>query len=130
MRALVLLVDDNDDAREMYSTYLTYKGLRVVCAHNAPRGIALAREQRPDVILMDLRLPGMTGTEAMRVLRADSSFSGVPIVALTAHALDDERRQALRDGFNGVLSKPCLPDALFDALVDLLGQWRPESISN
>jgi two-component system, cell cycle response regulator DivK len=76
----------------------------------------LAREHRPDLILMDLSMPGLTGTQAMRALRADDQFRSVPIVALTAHALDDERREALQAGFDAVITKPCLPDELLAAI--------------
>ena len=119
-QALVLLVDDYRDALEMYQEYLTFKGYSVLAASSGAEAVTLAQSERPSVIFMDLRMPQMTGTEAMQMLRADPSFSGVPIVALTAHALDDERRQALADGFDDVIPKPCNPDDLVLAIERLL----------
>ena len=111
-RPLILLVDDVEDARDIYSTYLRFRGYQVACAVNGDDAIRAAYANRPDLILMDLSMPGMTGTEAMRRLRADPSFARTMIVALTAHALHDEQAEALRAGFDRVITKPCLPDEL------------------
>src|SRR5678816_2803598 len=104
VQGVVLLVDDFDDALDIYSTYLQHQGLRVICAENGLRAIELARERRPDLILMDLRMPEMSGTAAMQTLREDPSFAAVPIVALTAHALAEERSLAFAAGFDAVIS--------------------------
>ena len=110
---LILLVDDFADAREMYADYLAFRGYRVTAAASGPAAVSLALSaDRPDLILMDLQMHGMTGTEAMRVLREHPELAGVPIVAFTAHALEGERLQALSDGFDAVIPKPCLPDDL------------------
>ena len=116
----ILLVDDFEDGLEMYQEYLTYRGFHVVAARNGEETVAQARLHRPDIILLDLRMPGMTGTEAMRILRADPSFASTPIIALTAHALDGERRLALGAGFDELIAKPCLPDALVTAVERIL----------
>jgi two-component system cell cycle response regulator DivK len=113
---LVLLADDYRDAREMYGEYLEFAGFRVVLASDGEEAVRFARRHRPDVILMDVRMPGLTGTAAMRMLRKDDGFNHVPIIALTAHALDSERAAILADGFDGVISKPCLPDQLAQAI--------------
>ena len=115
-QALVLIVDDFDDALEIYQRYLTFKGYRVVVAHSGAEALSMATDVRPALIFMDLRMPHMTGTEALQQLRADPDFDHVPIVALTAHALEDERMAALADGFDEVISKPCNPDDLIDAV--------------
>ena len=104
----------------MYQEYLTYRGYHVVVARNGQEAIDQARVHRPDVILLDIRMPGMTGTEVMRVLRCDPSIRRVPIVALTAHALDGERLAALAAGFDELISKPCLPDQLVLAVERIL----------
>ncbi len=122
--AVVLLVDDYPDALEMYEEYLTFRGYRVVTAASGAAAIELARDVRPALILMDLQMGGMTGTEAMKILRADASFAKVPIVALTAHALDGDRRAALTAGFDDVLAKPCLPEDLAAAVERLLAGAR------
>ena len=116
----VLLVDDFEDGLEMYEEYLAYRGFQVLVARNGEQAIAQAQMYRPDVILLDIRMPGMTGTQAMRILRSDSSFANIPIIALTAHALDDERRHALESGFDELIAKPCLPDELVAAVERIL----------
>jgi two-component system, cell cycle response regulator DivK len=123
----ILLVDDFEDGLEMYQEYLTFRGHRVIVARNGEDAIVQAREHRPDVVLLDIRMPGMTGTEAMRVLRADPSFERVPIIALTAHALDGERAAALAAGFDDLIAKPCLPDQLADAVELILTSTRSSS---
>jgi two-component system cell cycle response regulator DivK len=116
----ILLVDDFEDGLDMYREYLTYRGFHVVVARNGKEAVAQARLHRPDVILLDLRMPEMTGTEVMQVLRADPSFVTTPIVALTAQALDSERRLALNAGFDALIAKPCFPDALVVAVERIL----------
>jgi CheY-like chemotaxis protein len=120
----ILLVDDFEDGLEMYQEYLTYRGYRVFAARNGEDAIVMARVHRPDVILLDIRMPGMTGTDALRVLRSDPSFQHIPIVALTAHALDGERVAALRAGFDDLIPKPCLPDQLAMAVERMLATPR------
>jgi two-component system, cell cycle response regulator DivK len=111
-RPLILLVDDFEDALAIYHQYLDHCGYRVVVARHGGEAITAAQVHRPQLILMDLRMPVMSGTDAMRALRADPAVSGIPIIALTAHALDGERTEALAAGFDSVISKPCLPDEL------------------
>jgi len=123
-RHSILLVDDFEDGLELYQQYLTYRGYHVIVARSGAEAIAQARAHRPDVILLDLRMPGMTGTDAMRILRSDPSFARVPIIALTAHALDRERFAALAAGFDDLIPKPCLPDQLAIALERILTATR------
>jgi two-component system, cell cycle response regulator DivK len=125
--ALILLVDDVEDTRDIYSTYLTFHGYKIICAADGPEAIRVAEQLHPTLILMDLRLPGMTGTEALHKLRAKPQFADVPIVAFTAHALDDERTKALREGFDAFITKPCLPDDLLTAINGILAQWPDSS---
>lgn len=119
-QSLVLIVDDYPDALEIYQSYLTYKGYRSITASSGTQALELARDKRPAIIFMDIRMPVVTGTDALRELRRDPSFERVPIVALTAHALEDERIAALEAGFTEVLPKPCNPDDLIGAIERLL----------
>lgn len=94
----------------MYQEYLTFRGYRVVTAASGAEALEVAhRPERPALILMDLQLHDMDGTAALRALRSDPAFADVPIIAFTAHVLQEEQDQAIRDGFDGVISKPCLP---------------------
>lgn len=109
---LVLLVDDFEDALEIYGTWLEREGYRVVLARNGSEAIELAHERHPALILLDLRMPVLDGTSALHAIRLDPRFKEIPILALTAHALEEETRAALLAGFDLVISKPCLPDEL------------------
>jgi two-component system cell cycle response regulator DivK len=106
---LVLVVDDYTDAREMYSDFLVFSGFRVVDAKDGAEAIEKAIEVRPDIILMDLSLPGVDGWEATRRLKADARTRSIPIVALTGHALAGDAQSALRAGCDAFVTKPCLP---------------------
>lgn len=121
-QSLILLVDDFSDNLDLYREYLDYRGYRVVTAATGADAIAIAHAERPALILMDISMRGMTGTEAMQLLRANAAFADVPIVAFTAHALKNEHQQAMLDGFDGVISKPCLPDELAIKIDALLGR--------
>jgi DNA-binding response OmpR family regulator len=110
--AQILIVDDFDDALDIYGQYLEFVGYRVLTARNGTDAINLARRHRPDLILLDISMPGLNGFDVVWILRRDPAFLHTPIVALTARALDSERAEALRGGFDTVIAKPCLPDAL------------------
>jgi CheY-like chemotaxis protein len=117
---LILLVDDYEDAIDIYFAYLTFKGYRVVVARNGQEAVDVARAHLPDVILLDLRMPALSGIEVIRILRQDRRFTRCPIIAFTAHALEAERLEALRAGFDEVIAKPCLPDQLAEAVGRIL----------
>ena len=109
---LILVVDDYQDAREMYAEYLQFSGFRVAEARNGNEAVAQAFSLRPDLILMDLSLPGMDGWEATRVLKADERTRHIPVVALTGHALAGASEGARKAGCDSFVTKPCLPDDL------------------
>ncbi|MGH8637045.1 MAG: response regulator [Burkholderiales bacterium] len=109
---LVLLVEDFDDAREMYAEYLQYSGLRVAGAADALQGLRLAEELQPAIILMDAALPGLSGWDAIKRLRADPATRHIPVLMLTGHVLGDAKERALEAGADGFIPKPCLPDEL------------------
>jgi CheY-like chemotaxis protein len=111
-RPLVLVVDDYQDAREMYAEYLAYSGFRVAEASNGIEALEKAFELLPDVILMDLSLPGMDGWAATRRLKTDERTRRIPVVALTGHALAGASESARQAGCDAFVTKPCLPDEL------------------
>ncbi len=108
----VLIVDDYPDTCEMYSTYLDLAGFRPLRAHDGYEALRVAFEHLPDVILMDLSLPGLDGWEVTRRLKSDPRTSHIPVIALTAHATSREFDQLIRVGFDDLIMKPCLPDQL------------------
>ncbi len=109
---LVLVVDDFDDARDMYGEYLEMNGFRVETARNGQEALEKANKLLPDVILMDLSLPVMDGWEATRRLKADKRTRAIPIVALTGHALQGTEEGAKKAGCDAFVTKPCLPATL------------------
>ena len=109
---LVLVVDDYDDAREMYAESLLVSGLRVAEAADGAQAVELARTLSPDVILMDLSLPGIDGWEATRRLKADALTQHIPVVALTGHALARALDAARAAGCDRFVVKPALPDVV------------------
>jgi CheY-like chemotaxis protein len=102
----VLLVEDNPLNLKLVRDVLLHAGFEVVEARSGEDGIVRALEDRPDLILMDLQLPGIDGTEAMRTIKGTPMGSSIPIVALTAFAMLEDRERALSNGFDGYLSKP------------------------
>ena len=111
-KELVLVVEDYQDAREMYAAYLQFSGYRVAEATNGLEAIEKTLELMPDIILMDLALPKMDGWEATRRLKMDERTRHIPIVALTGHALAGHAEGARQAGCDSFVTKPCLPDAL------------------
>jgi CheY-like chemotaxis protein len=105
---LILIVEDYDDAREMYRDYLEFSGFRVDTARDGREAIEKARAGTPDLILMDLSLPGIDGWEATRILKNDPGTAHLLIVALSAHALAPEGDRARHAGCDGFIPKPCL----------------------
>jgi two-component system, cell cycle response regulator DivK len=118
---LILVVDDYQDAREMYAEYLQFSGFRVAEARNGNEALEQAFALKPDLILMDLSLPGMDGWEATRVLKADERTKNIPVVALTGHALAGASEGAKKAGCDSFVTKPCLPDDLVVEVRRMLG---------
>jgi CheY-like chemotaxis protein len=105
----VLLVEDNEDNRTIYTTILRHVGHEVIEAANGEDGIRLALERQPNVILMDVAMPGIDGWEATRRLKGDPQTARIPVIALTAHAMAEDRQRAVDAGCEGYLAKPIEP---------------------
>ena len=112
---------DNEDNRIVYSTILRHFGYAVTEALNGEEGIAKARSEKPDLILMDISIPIIDGWEATQVLKHDPETSRIPIIALTAHALASDREKAMEVGCDGYLAKPCEPRAVVAEVQRFLG---------
>jgi two-component system, cell cycle response regulator DivK len=102
----VLIVDDNEKNMRLARDVLRASGLETLEAANGAEGIAVACGRQPDVILMDIRLPDMDGTEAMSALKGDPRTAAIPVVALTSLAMKGDREWLLAQGFDGYLEKP------------------------
>ncbi len=106
MNEPILVIEDNDLNRELVTDLLEANGFIVYQAREAEEGLRLAREYMPDLVLMDLSLPGMDGLAATRALREDPAIQHLTVIALTAHAMKGDEQTALRAGCNGYLTKP------------------------
>jgi two-component system cell cycle response regulator DivK len=116
----ILLVEDNELNRDMLSRRLERKGFDVLMAADATEGISLARAQSPDLILMDMRLPDLDGWNATRQLKADDATRQIPVIALTAHAMDRDRDLALAAGCDDFDTKPVEMERLLGKIETLL----------
>lgn len=102
----ILIVEDNEMNRDMLSRRLERKGYQILIAVDGEMGIAVARASLPDLILMDMSLPVVDGWEASRRLKADDALKHIPIIALTAHAMNNDRQKALEAGCDDYDTKP------------------------
>ncbi len=112
----VLVVDDNDDAAELLALMLQQDGYRTAIAHDGPEAIDAARTLAPDIVILDIGLPGISGYEVAEHLRADATFSETALIALTGWGTPEDRRKALDAGFDVHLTKPVTAEDLQDAL--------------
>ena len=117
---LILLVEDNDNNRLLVRDVLQASGYRVVEAENAEDGLRMAAEQQPALILMDIQLPGMNGIEALQRLRADPATRAIPVIAVTASAMTQDRRQIMAAGFDGYQPKPISVKGFLQAVREML----------
>jgi CheY-like chemotaxis protein len=119
---LILLIEDHEDNRKIYRTILEHFGFRVEVAPDGREGLRLAREAAPDLILMDISIPVIDGWEVTRLLKGDEATAGIPIVALTAHALAEDRERAREVGCDGYLTKPVEPTRVIEEVRRYLGR--------
>ncbi len=103
---LILIVEDNDKNLKLVRDVLQVKGYETIESGTAEDGIRLAQERKPDLILMDIQLPGMNGIEAIGVLRADPATAAIPVVAVTASVMTHDRNLITEAGFDGYVGKP------------------------
>jgi len=125
---LVLIVDDYDDAREMYAEYLLVYGYRVAMARDGLEAVAETAALLPDLVLMDLSLPGIDGWEATRQIKADPRTCHIPVLALTGHALSSAAEGAQAAGCDAFVLKPCLPDDVLLEVRRMLDRRRPSPV--
>ena len=118
----ILLVEDNEMNRDMLSRRLLKAGFEMVMAIDGEQAIDLARSEAPDLILMDISLPGLDGWEATRLLKAGPETRSIPIIALTAHAMAGDREKSLAAGCNDYDTKPIDFRRLVEKIQGLLGR--------
>jgi CheY-like chemotaxis protein len=116
----ILIVEDNEMNRDMLSRRLLRKGYEVLIAEDGERGVVVAQADRPDVILMDMSLPVVDGWEATRRIKASADLCGIPIIALTAHAMGSDRAKAIEAGCDDYDTKPIELPRLLEKIERLL----------
>jgi two-component system cell cycle response regulator DivK len=118
---LILIVEDNEKNRKLARDVLQVKGYRTVEAETGEAGVELAPRERPDLVLMDIHLPGMNGIEALKRLRADATTRDIPVLAFTASVMPQDRREIMEAGFNGFVAKPINLKEFITAVASALG---------
>jgi CheY-like chemotaxis protein len=126
-RPLILLVDDFADNREMYAEFLAFAGLEVAEAASGNEALDQAFTLQPDLIVMDLSLPGLDGYEATRRLKDDARTRRIPVIALTGHALAGHSKSAFDAGCDAFVTKPCLPEHLLQEIQGMLDRTTTQS---
>ncbi|MGH9575660.1 MAG: response regulator [Candidatus Acidiferrales bacterium] len=121
----ILIVEDNEPNRQMLARRLERKGFTVVTAPDGADGYSLALAKTPDLILMDISLPGMDGWEAIGLLKSESATREIPVIIVTAHALIDDRSKAVAVGCDDYFSKPVDFQRLLDRIGELLTEKKP-----
>ena len=114
--SLVLIVEDNEKNLKLVRDVLQVKGYQTIEAGTAEDGLKLARERMPDLVLMDIQLPGMNGIDALKALRADPATAAIPVVAITASVMQNDRQQIVGAGFDGFIEKPVNLKNLLDTV--------------
>ena len=122
--ALILVVEDNDKNRKLVRDVLMFKGYEVIESETGEEGVRLAQERRPSLVLMDIRLPGIDGVEALRRLRAEETTREIPIMAMTASVMSEDRQKIMAAGFDGYQSKPINVTDFVAAVAQLLERHR------
>jgi CheY-like chemotaxis protein len=115
----ILLVEDNEDNRDMLARRLERKQFEVIMAENGQVALDKARRETPDVILMDMSMPVMDGWEATRILKSEDGTKTIPIIGLSAHAMQSDRDKAMEIGCNEYEVKPIVLDSLLDKIAAL-----------
>lgn len=111
MKAKILLIEDNAENRYLVTFLLQQRGHEIVPAESGPQGLELAAQVRPDLILLDIQLPGIDGHAVARALKSDPSLKHIPVVAVTSYAMVSDREKCLAAGAEGYIEKPINPDS-------------------
>jgi CheY-like chemotaxis protein len=123
----ILLVEDNEMNRDMLSRRLEKRGYTLSVAVDGGVGVAMAKSEKPDLILMDMSLPVIDGWEATKQVKADPETANIPIIALTAHAMDSDRQKAIAAGCDDFDTKPVELNRLLGKIEELLKKFPPKA---
>ena len=118
---LILIVEDNEKNRRLARDILQVKGYRTIEAETAESGLEMAPKENPDLVLMDIQLPGMNGIQALKKLRANEATRAIPVLAFTASVMPQDRREIMDAGFDGFVAKPVNLKEFIAAIAKALG---------
>jgi len=118
----VLIVEDNERNLKLVRDLLQAKGYATLETDNAEQGLKLAREHLPSLILMDIHLPGMSGIEALKTLRAESATAAIPVIAITASVMKESVREVMAAGFNAFIEKPIDVRGFLEQVRGIIGE--------
>lgn len=120
MKKRILIIEDTEDNRRILRDLLTHAGYDLIEADDGAKGVAMAVEHRPDLILMDIQLPTIDGYEATRQIKANPDLRHIPIVAVTSYALSGDEAKTMAAGCDGYIAKPFSPRKILAMMRDLL----------
>lgn len=120
--SLILIVEDNEKNLKLVRDVLQVKGYETIEATTGEDGIKLAVDHKPDLVLMDIQLPGINGIEALHALRADPSTASIPVIAVTASVMQQDRKMITDAGFDGYVGKPINLKEFLDAVSNTIGK--------
>ena len=126
----ILIVEDNENNMYLISFILKKKGFAILQARSGEEGIELANREKPDMIVMDIQLPGIDGLDATTRIRESGASGNVPIIALTSYAMTGDREKAIAAGCTGYIEKPINPDTFTEELGKYLNQGNEDENSD
>ena len=121
MQKVILIVEDDPMSLELFRDLLEVSGYTTLEATDGRQGVELAKEKKPDLILMDIQLPAMDGLEATKILKVDPVTKNIPIIALTAYAMEDDEERVIQAGADGYLTKPIRIQGFLEEVAKHLG---------
>lgn len=120
MAKKVLIVDDNELNRKLFRVFLNKSGFDCIEAEEGKQAVLLAKEHKPDLILMDIQMPVMDGVTAMKAIRTEPDLASIPIIAITSYAMSGDKERFLAEGFNSYISKPIDTRTFVDQIQNVL----------
>lgn len=121
MPKTILIVEDNEKNLKLFRQIIDYLGYATLVAKDGEQGVRMAKENIPDLVLMDIQMPLMSGSEALRNLKADAATRNIPLIALTSYAMSGDRERFMGEGFSGYISKPIDVKEFADTIKSILG---------
>ena len=123
--SVILIVEDNERNLKLVRDLLQVKGYATLEAVTGEEGVRLATEHKPDLVLMDIQLPGISGIDALRILRADPDTAAIPVIAVTASVMQQDRKMITEAGFDAYVGKPISMKEFLDAVKNVLDGRKP-----